>query len=129
MNIVEISGLTKCYGTRVGIQRLDLSVGAGTLFGFLGPNGAGKSTTIRLLMGLLKPTAGSARVFELDAWQRSHQIKSEVGYLPGDLRLYASWTCDSALRLISKVRGRELCAPGGRIRSVARRSPPPVVGS
>lgn len=112
MNVIDINGLTKRYGKRVGIERLDLHVSGGTLFGFLGPNGAGKSTTIRLLMGLLKPTAGSARVFELDAWRRSHQIKSEVGYLPGDLRLYASWTCDSALHLISKVRNRDLRAAG-----------------
>ncbi len=112
MDIIDIKGLTKRYGRRVGIESLDLRVPAGTLFGFLGPNGSGKSTTIRVLMGLLRPTAGSARVFELDAWRCSHQIKSEVGYLPGDLRLYPFWTCDSALRLISKVRRRDVCAMG-----------------
>ncbi|MCH7873570.1 MAG: ABC transporter ATP-binding protein, partial [Planctomycetes bacterium] len=112
MDIIDIKGLTKRYGRRVGIESLDLHVPAGTLFGFLGPNGSGKSTTIRVLMGLLRPTAGSARVFDLDAWRCSHQIKAEVGYLPGDLRLYPFWTCDSALRLISKVRRRDVCEAG-----------------
>ena len=115
LDIIDIRGLTKRYGRRVGIESLDLRVPAGTLFGFLGPNGSGKSTVIRVLMGLLRPTAGSARVFDLDAWRCSHQIKSEVGYLPGDLRLYPFWTCDGALRLISKVRRRDVCESGRKL--------------
>ena len=115
MGIITIEGLTKRYGHRFGVRDLDLSVPEGTLFGFLGPNGSGKTTTIRVLMGLLAPSAGTARVLGLDCWRFSHRIKSDVGYLPGDLRLYPWWTCESALRLIGKVRGRDLLTAGREI--------------
>ena len=64
--VIELAALTKRYGATVGIQGLDLRVEAGEVFGFLGPNGAGKTTTIRCLVGLLSPTAGTARVLGLD---------------------------------------------------------------
>jgi ABC-2 type transport system ATP-binding protein len=60
--VIELTALTKRYGATVGIQQLDLRVEAGEVFGFLGPNGAGKTTTIRCMVGLLSPTAGTARV-------------------------------------------------------------------
>ena len=108
MNVIEIEQLTKRYGRRVGIHNLSLCVEAGTLFGFLGPNGSGKTTTIRVLLGLLKADAGFARVFGQDCWQASHRVKAEVGYLPGDLRLYPWLTCTSALRIAGQTRRRDL---------------------
>lgn len=112
MTVIQISGLTKWYGDRRGVEGVSLSVAEGSLFGFLGPNGAGKTTTIRVLLGLLRPGAGSARVFGLDCWRRSAQIKAEVGYVPGDLRLYPWLNGAGALRLVGRVRGRDLGGPG-----------------
>ena len=77
--------LTKDYGGGRGLNDLDLEVGAGEVFGFLGPNGAGKTTTIRLLMGMIHPTAGSARVFGLDCQREAVAVKRLVGYVPGEL--------------------------------------------
>jgi ABC-2 type transport system ATP-binding protein len=77
--------LTKDYGDGRGLADLDLEVRAGEVFGFLGPNGAGKTTTIRLLMGMIHPTGGSAQVFGLDCQQQAVAVKRLVGYVPGEL--------------------------------------------
>lgn len=83
--VIETRGLTKLYGPTVGVKDLDLRIGAGEVFGFLGPNGSGKSTTIRLLLGLIRPTAGEALVFGKKA--REPRARRRVGYVPGDLVL------------------------------------------
>jgi ABC-2 type transport system ATP-binding protein len=111
--VIETRGLTRRYGERVGLEDVDLAVGEGTVFGFLGPNGAGKTTAIRLLLGFLRPSAGSASVFGLDSWRDSHEIKRDVGYLPSDLRLWPWMTAESALRVAGRVRGRNL-GPAGK---------------
>ncbi len=108
-------GLRKLYGRRVGVEDLDLSLAEGTIFGFLGPNGSGKTTTIRLLLGFLRPTAGTARIFDLDCWRDSARLKEEVGYLPGDLRLYAWMTGRTALRIFGGVRRRDLLPEGSAL--------------
>ncbi len=86
--IIETSGLTKYYGKTRGIENLNLSVKEGEIFGFLGPNGAGKTTTIRLLLDLIHPTSGRARIFGLDTRKDSLEIKQRIGYIPGELNLY-----------------------------------------
>ena len=111
-NVISARSLTKRYGSRRGVDALDLDVERGTLFGFLGPNGAGKSTTIRMLTGFLPPTSGSASVFGLDCWTESARIKTDVGYLPGDVRLYSWMTAESALRIVGRIRKRDLRKPG-----------------
>ncbi|MGH7588503.1 MAG: ATP-binding cassette domain-containing protein, partial [Gemmatimonadota bacterium] len=111
--LIETRGLTRHYGERVGLEDVDLAVGEGTVFGFLGPNGAGKTTAIRLLLGFLRPSAGSASVLGLDCWRDSHRIKRDVGYLPSDLRLWPWMTAESALRVAGRVRGCDL-GPAGR---------------
>src|SRR5580692_112701 len=78
-------GLTKDYGSGHGLFDLDLEVAEGEVFGFLGPNGAGKTTTIRLLMGVIHASAGSATIFGLDCDRDSVAVKRLVGYLPGEL--------------------------------------------
>ena len=110
--VIQTRRLTRRYGERVGLEDGDLAVGEGTVFGFLGPNGAGKTTAIRLLLGFLRPSAGSASVLELDCWRDSHRIKRDVGYLPSDLRLWPWMTAESALRIAGRVRGRDL-GPAG----------------
>lgn len=82
------------------------------MFGFLGPNGAGKTTAIRLLLGFLRPSRGRARVFGYDCWRDSPRIKADLGYLPGDLRLYSWIRTTDALRIFGRVRGRDLSRAG-----------------
>jgi ABC-2 type transport system ATP-binding protein len=111
--VVLTESLTRHYGARRGIERLDLAVPEGSLFGFLGPNGSGKTTTIRVLLGFLKPAGGKARVLGLDPWRNPARIKEEVGYLPGDLRLWPWLTGAVALRLFGAIRRRDI-VPAGR---------------
>ena len=115
MNIITTQRLTRRYGRRIGIDQVDLTIPEGEIFGFLGPNGAGKTTTIRLLLGFLKPSDGCASIFGLDCWRASPRIKREVGYLPGDLRLYSWLTGRVALRIFGKVRRVDLTAAGTRL--------------
>src|SRR6187551_2967392 len=103
MAAIDTHELTRRYGSRRGIERVSLTVPEGSLFGFLGPNGAGKTTTIRVLLGFLRPSQGRASVFGRDAWRDSATIKSDVGYLPGDLRLYPWMNGELALRIFGGV--------------------------
>lgn len=82
MPAIECNELTKDYGAFRALNRLSLQVAPGEIFGFLGPNGAGKTTTIRLLMGMLIPTSGTARVDGLDCHADRAEVKRKVGYLP-----------------------------------------------
>ena len=78
---IECRGLTKRFGQLTAVHELDLSLDAGTVLGFVGPNGAGKSTTIRMMLGLCAPTAGSVRLWGADPL-RDHQVRARVGYSP-----------------------------------------------
>jgi len=104
-SVIETSGLSKDYGSGRGLFGLDLEVRAGEVFGFLGPNGAGKSTTLRLLLDLIKPTAGAARVLGLDTARDSLEIRRRVGFLPGDLALYPKLTGRVVLEYLADLRG------------------------
>lgn len=86
--VIELKGLTKTYGEHVAVNRLDLTIGRGEVFGLLGPNGAGKTTTILMLLGLTEPSGGSARVLGLDPTRSPLQIKRRVGYMPDDIGFY-----------------------------------------
>lgn len=112
MAVIQCDQLTKRYGSRIGVEGLSMEVDEGSLFGFLGPNGSGKTTTIRVLLGLLHATDGTASIFGLDCWRRSHVIKREVGYVPGDLRLYPWLTLTNALSIFGHARGCDLNGPG-----------------
>jgi ABC-2 type transport system ATP-binding protein len=103
---ISISGLVKSFGATRALDGLDLTVETGEVHGFLGPNGSGKTTTIRVLLGFLRATAGRASVLGCDCWRDSHRIKRDVGYLPGDLRLYPWLTARTGLDLARSVRGR-----------------------
>ena len=97
--------LTRNYGDRRGIIDLTFDVVEGSIFGFLGPNGAGKTTTIRCLMGLIRPTAGQARVFGLDCWNDSPATRDFIGFLPGELRLYEHLTGRETVDFFASFRG------------------------
>jgi ABC-2 type transport system ATP-binding protein len=88
--IIDISDLSKFYGNARGIEYVNLEIEEGEIFGFIGPNGAGKSTTIRILLNLIFPSAGSARIMGLDVIKETKQIKQFVGYVPSDANAYSS---------------------------------------
>jgi ABC-2 type transport system ATP-binding protein len=112
MPVIELQDLTRTYGPRRGVERINLAVPQGSIFGFLGPNGAGKTTTIRVMLGFLHPTSGAARIFQRDCWRESSRIKADVGYVPGDLRLYPWLTGLAALRIVGAARGMNLLKSG-----------------
>ncbi len=103
--IIAARGLTKDYGHNRGVVDLTFDVAQGEIFGFLGPNGAGKSTTIRLFMGLLKPTAGQAFIAGFDCWRRSTDVKRLAGYLPGEWTFDAGLTGAQILEYLGNLRG------------------------
>ncbi len=105
LSAVLTEGLTKRYGSRVGIDTLDLEVREGEVFGFIGPNGAGKTTTIRLLLDLIHPTGGKAQILGLDAHKDSVAIRRSVGYLPGDFGLDSRMTAREQLSHFARLRG------------------------
>jgi len=88
VNIIETNKLTKYYGKSLGILDVNLSIKKGEIFGFIGPNGAGKSTTIRILMGLIGATGGSATIFGKDIKHFGPEIKEEIGYMPSEVFYY-----------------------------------------
>jgi len=88
--IIDITDLSKFYGKARGIEHINLEIGEGEIFGFIGPNGAGKSTTIRILMNLIFPTGGSARIMGMDVIRDTKKIKMQVGYIPSDASAYSS---------------------------------------
>ena len=103
--LIETSALVKRFGRSTALDGLDLRVAEGEVHGFLGPNGAGKSTTIRVLLGLMKATSGSARVFGLDPWADSVQIHRDIAYVPGDVSLWPNLTGGEAIDLLTRLRG------------------------
>jgi|ERR1035437_124374 ABC-2 type transport system ATP-binding protein len=88
--IIDITDLSKFYGKARGIEHINLEIGEGEIFGFIGPNGAGKSTTIRILMNLIFPTGGSARIMGMNVIRDTKKIKMQVGYIPSDASAYSS---------------------------------------
>ena len=101
-----------------GLFDLDLDVGVGEIFGFLGPNGAGKTTTIRLLMGMIFPTRGSAQIFGLDCQRESVAVKTKVGYLPGELPQFGGLRGSEIVAYLGGLRGG---VDPARVRAIAQR--------
>jgi ABC-2 type transport system ATP-binding protein len=112
---IHLDALTHQYGEKIALRSVNLCVPEGSLFGFLGPNGAGKTTAIRVLLGMLYPTSGSATILGLNCSKDSARIKHEVGYLAGDLRLWPWLTGYSALSIVSKIRNREMTQRGEKL--------------
>jgi ABC-2 type transport system ATP-binding protein len=102
---IRTSGFSKDYGAGRGLFELDLEVERGEIFGFLGPNGAGKTTTMRLLLDLIRPTAGSASMLGLDVHDHSLELRRRIGFLPGDLAMYAKLTGAEILDYLAALRG------------------------
>ena len=102
---IRTRGLTKRYGEFTAVDKLDLTVKHGEVFGLLGPNGAGKTTTILMLLGLSAPSDGAARVLGLDPAHNPLQVKRQVGYLPDSVGFYAGMTGRQNMRYTARLNG------------------------
>lgn len=102
---VQMRGLRKVYGDKVAVDHLDLAVPAGTFFGLVGPNGAGKSTTLKIATGLLRPDGGSVTIDGADVWSDPAAVKSRIGIVPEDLRLFERLTGRESLEYTGLLRG------------------------
>jgi ABC-2 type transport system ATP-binding protein len=111
--VIEITDLSKHYGKSRGIDHISLEIGEGEVFGFIGPNGAGKSTTIRLLLNLIFPSGGSARIMGMDVVRETKRIKQLIGYIPSDANAYPSMDVDEFLNYC--IRFYKLQNGSGRI--------------
>lgn len=107
MEAIKTVNLTKYYGKSRGIIELNLSVERGECFGFIGPNGAGKSTTIRTLLGLISPTAGSVRIFGKDIAKEKEAILQDIGYLPSEAVFYPGMKVKDILKLSADMRKKD----------------------
>ena len=107
MTIIQTQALTKRYGESLGIQDVDLSVKPGEIFGFLGPNGAGKTTAIRLLLDLMNPTSGQVRLFGQAVNRKDKTLFSQVGYLPGELRMHERMTGQQTLDYLGRFQNAQ----------------------
>ena len=103
--IIELSGLTKCYGSLKAVDNLDLSIQQGEVYGLLGPNGAGKTTTILMMLGLTDPTAGKAMVCGIDATRDPIGVKRKVGYMPDAVGFYGNMSALDNLVYIGRLNG------------------------
>ena len=102
---IRTEQLTKRYGQTAALDSLDLEIEQGEVFGYLGPNGAGKSTTLALLLGLIRPTSGQARIFGLDVWRDAPAVHRRLAYVPSEANLWPALTGAEALRFLGKVHG------------------------
>jgi ABC-2 type transport system ATP-binding protein len=102
---IDVRGLHKSFGTVHALDGLDLTVAAGEVHGFLGPNGAGKSTTIRVLLGLVRADAGTARLLGGDPWTDAVALHRQIAYVPGDVTLWPSLTGGETIDLLARMRG------------------------
>lgn len=102
---VVTENLSKSYGKVRALRNLSIEVRRGEVFGLLGPNGSGKTTTIRLLLGMLKPSEGRSRVEGMDCWRQSLRVRRLVSYLPGELRMFGGMSGYGFLKFLSGLRG------------------------
>lgn len=108
-SMIKTESLTKYYGKSRGIIDMDLSIDEGDFFGFIGPNGAGKSTTIRILLGLISPTKGTAEIFGKDVTKEKKAILADIGYMPSETMFYHNRKAGEIIKLSADLRNRD-CA-------------------
>lgn len=116
--LLTTNHLTKDYGNCRALENLCLEIPKGEIFGLLGPNGSGKSTAIRLLLGMIRPSGGSAHIAGFDCWDQSVEVRGQVAYLPGELRLYDNLTGRQLLDFLAGLRGQTY---GSEVDHLARR--------
>jgi ABC-2 type transport system ATP-binding protein len=102
---IRTEGLTKRYGSTLALDQLDLSVAEGEVYGYLGPNGSGKTTTIRLLLGLHRPSGGRAELFGIDAWNDPVSAHERVAYVAGEPFLWPALTSAETFEFLARLHG------------------------
>ena len=102
---ITASGLQKTFGRTRALDGLDLTVRTGEVHGFLGPNGSGKTTTIRVLLGLLRADAGTARLLGGDPWREAAELHKRLAYVPGDVTLWPNLTGGEVIDMLGRMRG------------------------
>jgi len=117
--VIRLEELTRDYGDLRAVDRLNLTVEAGEVYGLLGPNGAGKTTTLRMLAGLLTPSFGTASVGGASPIDEPMVVKTRLGYLTGDTALYGRLTPRETLRFFARLNGREADWIEARIEAMA----------
>lgn len=105
MAVISVRDLTKKFGKFTALNKVNLEIEKGDIYGFIGPNGAGKTTTIRILLGILKASGGKATVFGQDAWKDAVSIHKNLAYVPGDVKLWPNLTGGELIDLFIKLRG------------------------
>lgn len=115
MDAIRTDNLTKYYGTARGIEQVSLTVKEGEFFGFIGPNGAGKSTTIRTLLGLIRPTSGSASVLGLEIGKDRKNLLAQVGYLPSEAAFYPGMRVRDLLKFSADLRKKDCGETAARL--------------
>lgn len=106
MSVIEMTQVTKTFGQVQALDGVDLFVEEGEIFGFIGPNGAGKSTTIRILLGMLRKTAGEAKLFGQDVWSNAVAIHKRLAYVPGDVSLWPNLTGGEVIDVLMRMNGQ-----------------------
>jgi len=101
--VIETHDLTRIFGNFTAVDKLNIKIRAGEIFGFLGPNGAGKSTAIRMLCGILEPSAGSASVLGYDLQRETEKIKRRIGYMSQKFSLYEDLTVQESLNFYASI--------------------------
>jgi ABC-2 type transport system ATP-binding protein len=104
-NAISVSGLSKNFGATKALDGLDLEVQTGEVHGFLGPNGSGKTTTIRILLGLLRANAGTARLLGGDPWRDPVTLHKRLAYVPGDVTLWPNLSGGEVIDMLGRMRG------------------------
>ena len=104
--VIQTKGLGKKYGNFTALAPLDLDVKKGEILGYLGPNGAGKTTTIRSILGLIKPTSGTAEIFGLDTQKNTAEAHKRLAYIPGESAFWPNLTGAETLYLLGKIHGK-----------------------
>ncbi|ANU24556.1 ABC transporter ATP-binding protein [Planococcus donghaensis] len=105
MTVLRTVDLTKKFGDFAALDKVNIEVGEGEVYGFIGPNGSGKSTTLRVLLGILKATEGRAEIFGKDSWKEAVEIHKRVAYVPGEVSLWPNLTGGEVIDLLVKLRG------------------------
>ena len=118
--LLEIDHLTKKYGTKLAVDDVNFNVAGGEIFGFLGPNGAGKTTTLKVIVGLLQPTAGTVRVNGFDIQKQPLDAKASSGFVPDEPNLYAKLTGRELLRFVGDLFGIDPVQSNRRIDDLLR---------
>jgi len=105
MAIIEVKALTKDFGKVKALNGINFTLDQGEVLAYLGPNGSGKTTTIRVLLGILRATSGSAKIFGQDAWTNAVELHQKIAFVPGDVNLWPNLTGGEVIDLFTSFQG------------------------